>query len=114
MPAVVLFIIVLLVALLVLKSVRDARHNAEAPASDDGEAARPQRAARGQRHAAGDTAPSAPIDQEALTAHVSKLREAVSQGLISSDEAVASVVRHTAGGLSEEAARKLLDIDEAA
>ena len=30
------------------------------------------------------------------------------------DEAVASVIRHTEGGLSEETARKLLDIDEAA
>lgn len=113
MPAVVLFIIVLLVAFLVLKSVRDARQSA-ATRPDDGEPARPQRSSRGERRAARDPAPSAPIDQEALTAHVTKLRGAVSEGLISSDEAVASIVRHTEGGLSEEAARKLLDIDEAA
>lgn len=116
MPAAVLLIIVVLVAFLVLKSIRDARQDGAGPhATDEGEAAHAPRPSRSERAGgAPDTSPSAPIDEEALTAHVTKLREAVSQGLISGDEAVASVVRHTDGGLSEEAARKLLDIDEAA
>jgi hypothetical protein len=114
MPAVVLFIIALLVAFLVLKSLRDARQGTPASSTDDGPTTGPQPTPRSERQAPRQAHSSSPIDEEALTAHVTKLRQAVSQGLISGDEAVASVIRHTEGGLSEEAARKLLDIDEAA
>jgi predicted lipid-binding transport protein (Tim44 family) len=49
-----------------------------------------------------------PIDEEKLAEHVKALREAVGEGLISRQEAAASIVRQTEGQLSEEAALQLL------
>lgn len=119
MPAVVLLIILLLVAFLLLKSFQDAKTRAaESDAGEDKESgsSHPSRARRRlPRRSREDPAPSAPpIDQEALAAHVTKLREAITKGLISNDEAAASVVRYTEGGLSDDAARKLLDTDDEA
>ncbi|HVL98552.1 MAG TPA: hypothetical protein VM324_04590 [Egibacteraceae bacterium] len=49
-----------------------------------------------------------PIDEEGLAEHVAKLRDAIGAGLVTTDEAVASICRFTNGVLSEEAARELL------
>lgn len=119
MPGVVLLIIILVVAFLVLKSVHDARtRGAEGSAEEGGgEAAPAMRAGRGERRAGRRPSrerSAPPVDHEALTAHVTKLREAVAAGLISADEAAASVVRQSEGQLSDEAARKLLDLDDEA
>lgn len=117
MPAVVLLIILLLVAFLLLKSFQDAKtRGAESDAGEKPGSSHPSRARRRlPRRSREDPAPSAPpIDQEALAAHVTKLREAITKGLISNDEAAASVVRYTEGGLSDDAARKLLDTDDEA
>lgn len=117
MPAVVVLIIVLLVVFLVLKSVQDARARPAEGDDDHGSGQGSKRPAWSQRRARHQPASSPPteIDREALSAHVTKLREAVAQGLISADEAAASVVRHTEGALSEESAHQLLNSnDEAA
>lgn len=114
MPAVVLLIIIVLVVFLVLKSVHDARGRA-ADGTDDEASEGTARSVWTQRRATKKpSSPSAEIDREALSAHVTKLREAVAHGLISADEAAASVVRHTDGELSEESARQLLDSDDEA
>ena len=122
MPFVVLVVVLLLVGFLIWKSMQDSGTH---PAA--GEAAGPDRSAggthpsrlrrRGRTPGPGrpePTPPAPPIDQDALAAHVAKLRAAVAQGLISDDEAAASVVRQTRGGLSDEAARRLLDTDDKA
>lgn len=115
MPAVVLLIIVLLVVFLVVKSVHDARGRAADGTGGDEDGKGATRSVWVQRRTSQKPAsPAAEIDREALSAHVTKLREAVAHGLISSDEAVASVVRHTDGELSEESARRLLDNDDEA
>lgn len=115
MPAVVLLIIILLVVFLVLKSVHDARDRS-AEGTGDGESGEgAKRTVWTQRRGRQKPAsPSGEIDREALSTHVTKLREAVAHGLISTDEAAASVVRHTDGELSEESARQLLDSDDEA
>jgi flagellar biosynthesis/type III secretory pathway M-ring protein FliF/YscJ len=118
MPAVVLLIIVLLVVFLVLKSVHDARARSAGDESNDDAApsTRPSRSERrvAARREAREPAPSVPVDENALKAHAAKLRKAVAEGLISAEEATASVVRQSHGHMSEEAARELLDIDDEA
>lgn len=120
MPVALLLVIVVLITFLVLKSLQDAKgrssdpdQSAEGTSPAAGRASRLRRRGPGQGPSAPQ--PSAPtIDQDALAAHVAKLRAAVAADLISDEEAVASVLRQTKGGLSEEAARRLLDTDDQA
>lgn len=104
MPFIVLTIIIVVVVL-VAKAIRDAQQGGPADAPSP-RASRPTRApARSQPR---PRRPSKPVDEEALAQHVAKLREAIGAGLVTTDEAVASVCRFTDGVLSEEAARELL------
>ncbi len=108
MHYVVLLIVLGVIAFLLYKSVQDARERAEggpAPRPARPESRRPTPKPRPRPKAR----PRKPkIDEAALSEHVAKLRDAVDTGLISMDEAVASVIRQTDGALSEDAARKLL------
>jgi hypothetical protein len=120
MAQAILLLVLLVVAFLLVKSVLDAQQRARG--GNGGAADRPGRARRWTTGASSPvpSAPSRPrarprtrkplkpVDEAKLTEHVAKLREAVEQDLISLDEAVASVVRHTDGQLSDEAARRLL------
>lgn len=110
--SIILLIIVLVLVFLLVKSLQDARARAAASSSQTS-SKRPRRT-RASREGRSRQPAAKPIDQDALAAHVAKLREAVASDLISFDEAAASVVRHTDGALSEEAARKMLETDEAA
>jgi hypothetical protein len=112
MPVVVLLIVLVVIALLLYKSVNDARQQGGAaprsatPASTGHQAPRSRsRRPRASRRK---------VDEAALAAHVEKLREAVHGGLISVEEAIGSIVRQTDGALGEDAARKLLERDDAA
>lgn len=101
MPAVILLVILLVVAVLVVKTLRDARRPAPRSEAPSPAPPRPRprpRPARSQPQ----------VDEAALAEHVRKLRDAVGQGLVSMDDAVASICRATDGALSEEAARELL------
>jgi hypothetical protein len=54
------------------------------------------------------------VDVEALAGHVKELRRAVSEGLIGRDEAIASIVRHADGKVSDRLAAELLDREDPA
>jgi hypothetical protein len=112
MQYLVLIIVLGVIAFLLYKSVQDARERAAgtAPARPPAEPrAMPAPKPRSKPKPRPKPRQRKPkVDQEALAAHVAKLREAVDGDLISMDEAVASVVRQTDGALSEDAARKLL------
>lgn len=100
----ILLTIIIVVVVLVAKSIRDAQQGQVEPPSPRG-----SRAARTPtRSQPRPRRPHKPIDEEALAQHVSKLREAIGAGLVTTDEAVASVCRFTDGVLSEDAARELL------
>lgn len=120
MPVVVLLIVLAVIVLLLYKSVQDARQQQDSgggqPSSRTGEASgRPDRAGGGRPRPRPRARRAKPkVDEAALTAHVVKLREAVGSGFIDIDEAVASVIRQTDGALGEDAARKLLEQDDAA
>lgn len=112
MPGFMLFIVIVVVVLLLLKSVHDAQQGkssggASPSPPEPQPRARPRPRPRPRRKAK-------PIDEDKLADHVGKLREAVEGGLITTDEAVASIVRFTEGGLSEDAARQLLHQRDAA
>lgn len=105
MPAFILLTVIIVVVVLVAKSIHDARQ-------DPHGVPRPTREPRTR-----PTVPrphprprrvTKPVDEAALAEHVSKLRDAISAGLVTTDEAVASVCRFTDGALSEEAARELI------
>jgi hypothetical protein len=111
MSALVLTLVLAIVVFLLVKSVLDAQRaktREQRPVAATRSAPPRPRARHRPRKAA------RPVDERALADHVLKLREAVDEGLISVDEAVASVVRHTEGQLSDEAARRLLREDGAA
>lgn len=120
MPVALLLVIVVLITFLVLKSLQDSKGRSSGPdQSTEGASPAAGRYSRLRRRGSdpgqSGPKPSAPaIDQDALAAHVAKLRAAVAADLISDEEAVASVLRQTKGGLSEEAARRLLDTDDRA
>ena len=116
MPIVVLLIVLAVIAFLLYKSVQDARHQQDGAArpAAAGQVPSPSRTRPRPRPRARARRPKPKVDEEALAAHVAKLREAVGSGLISMGEAVGSVVRQTDGALGEEAARKLLEQDDAA
>lgn len=108
MPGFMLFIVIVVVVLLLLKSVHDAQQGKAGggqptPQPDP----KPRPRARPRRK-------PKPIDETKLADHVAKLREAVDGGLITTEEAVASIVRFTEGTLSEDAARQLLRHRDAA
>lgn len=116
------FILVLVIAsvgFLIYKAVQDARANADGTGTPARREPRPRaanplreppaaREPRQPRQRRPKKTPKPPIDQAALKAHVAKLREAVAGDLISRDEAVASIIRHTDGAVGEPDARKLL------
>jgi hypothetical protein len=112
MPVVVLLIVLAVIVFLLAKSLQDAKrqHDGAAPTSATRGPApttpRPARQRARRRRPA--------LDEEALEAHVGKLRDAVATGLISAEEAVDSIVRQTDGIVGQEAARKLLHQDDAA
>jgi hypothetical protein len=111
MPALVLLIVVIAVVLLLAKSF----HDAQQARGEGGEPASARPAPEPRRR----PSMSRPrrrlvIDEEKLADHAAKLRKAVEAGLVTSDEAVASIVRQTDGQLGEEAARQLLNIRDAA
>lgn len=113
MPIVVLLIVLAVIAFLLYKSVQDARQQAGGAAGST--SARPPSSQPPSRPRARRQRSAKPkVDEEALAAHVAKLRSAVDEGLISMDEAIASVVRQTDGAVGEDAARKLLKQDDAA
>lgn len=105
MPAFILLTIIIVVVVLVAKSIHDARQGAGSEPVASAEPRplrpRPQPRARSRRGAK-------PVDEQALAEHVTKLRDAIGEGLITTDDAVASICRFTDGVLSEEAARELL------
>jgi hypothetical protein len=106
MPTIVLLIIFIVVVILLAKSFQSAqasqggRRQPSVPRIRTRQPAKPRKP-RPRR-------PAKPIDQAKLTEHVQKLRLAVDNDLISTEEAVASIVRHTEGQLSEDAAAQLL------
>ncbi|MGI8876593.1 MAG: hypothetical protein ACR2KP_20175 [Egibacteraceae bacterium] len=121
MAYVVLVIVLGLVAFLLYKAVQDARRQAEgggaSPTSPPRAAPRPPRErrtpppkpARAPRPAKRPRRGHKPVvDSEALDEHVRKLRSAITDGLISLDEGVASIVRHTDGAMEDDDARRLL------
>jgi hypothetical protein len=110
LTAVVLLIVVVAV-LLLAKSFYDAHR---ASAEQGGRPAPKPRAPRPARARPTARRRPKPVDRAKLADHVKKLKDAVEGGLITTDEAVASIIRHSDGQLSEEAARKLLaDLDAA-
>lgn len=115
-PALILLIVLAAIVFLLYKSVQDARRREghqpasgarPAPATPRRQPAKPRARPRARK-------PKPVVDEEALAAHVAKLREAVAADLISIDEAIASIIRQTDGALSDDAARKLLEQDDAA
>lgn len=107
MPAFILLTVIIVVVVLVAKSIHDARQDPHAPPRPARQPRqrtplpRPQPRPRPRRV-------TKPIDEAALAEHVSKLHDAIGAGLVSTDEAVASICRFTDGALSEEAARELI------
>lgn len=110
MPGFMIFIVIVVVVLLLLKSVHDAQQG-KSSAGASPSPPEPQPRARPRPR---PRRKAKPIDEDKLADHVGKLREAVEGGLITTDEAVASIVRFTEGGLSEDAARQLLHQRDAA
>lgn len=105
MPAFILLTVIIVVVVLVAKSVHDARQ-ASPGLSRPAREPRPPRPQARPRPT--PRRPTKPVDEAALAEHVSKLRDAIGAGLVTTDEAVASICRFTEGNLSEEAARELL------
>lgn len=101
----ILLTIIIVVVVLVAKSIRDAQQGGSAESTARRESRAPRAPARSQPR---PRRPHKPVDEEALAQHVAKLREAIGAGLVTTEEAVASVCRFTDGVLSEEAARELL------
>lgn len=101
----ILLTIIIVVVVLVAKSIRDAQQGRTAESTARREPRAPRAPARSQPR---PRRPHKPVDEEALAQHVAKLREAIGAGLVTTEEAVASVCRFTDGVLSEEAARELL------
>lgn len=113
MPFLVVLVIAIVV-LLVAKSLYDA-HQLKAAQDDDAPStpmAAPDRPRPARPRPRRRSLPQ--IDEEALAEHVAKLRSAVNAGLVTEEEAVASIVRHADGALSEDAARQLLADRDAA
>lgn len=112
----VLLVVVVAVALLLARAV----HNAQQARSSMRDTSVSGRAGHtgAPPERRGTTPPprpgSAPDDQDAFAEHVRKLRQAVADDLITSDEAVGSIVRFTNGSWSEEAAAELLRRRDAA
>jgi hypothetical protein len=106
MAVVVLLIVLAVIAFLLYQSVQDARRRAEA----GGAPARPEprRAPPKPKPRPKPRPRKVKVDEKALAEHVAKLRDAIANDLISTEEAVASIVRQTDGAIGEEAARKLL------
>jgi hypothetical protein len=108
MPAVVLLIVVVAVVLFLAKSVYDAQQlreqTGEAPTRVE---RRPPKTPRPRR-------PRVVVDEQKLAEHVAKLRKAVKAGLVTREEAAASIIRQAEGQLSEEAALQLLNAKDAA
>lgn len=107
MPIFIVLTVIIVVVVLIAKSIHDARHDPEA-ASRPAREPRPARAPRPQTRTPRPRRPTKPVDEAALAEHVTKLREAIAAGLVTTDEAVASICRFTEGALSEDAARELL------
>jgi hypothetical protein len=106
MAYLVLLIVLVVIAYLLYQSVQDARRRAAGGGAPPPRESTSRRAAPKPRRE--PRPPKTKVDQEALSAHVEKLRDAIANDLISMDEAVASVVRQTDGAVSTDAARKLL------
>lgn len=94
------FLLVIGVVILLVRGFADARRvqrgRQTAPRSSRPPRARPRRLAP-------------PVNQAALSAHVTALRDAIAQGQVTVEDAIESVVRFTSGGLSGDAARSLLE-----
>lgn len=112
MSAFIVMIVIIVIVVLIAKSVYDAQQ----ARSNEATQPRPQQVGhhRPDRRPRPRDEPPVSVDEGALADHVAKLGEAVSEGLISMDEATASVVRFTDGQLSEEAAAELLRRQDAA
>jgi hypothetical protein len=108
MPTILLLIVLIIVVALLAKSFHDAQRQSTTPRPRTRSAPRPRMPRPRPRRQA------KPIDQAKLAEHVKKLRSAVDADLISREEAVASIIRHTDGQLSEEAAAALLRSHDAA
>lgn len=110
MPNLILLVVLAIIIVVLVKSIVDAqraRSGSPSPASASRpEPRRPRRERRRERPNLRQVKPA--IDSEALAAHVTKLKAAVGSDLISTDEAVASIIRQTDGAVSEQAARKML------
>lgn len=105
MSVVVLLIVLAIIVFLLAKSLQEAKREQAARQGTGVPGTTARRTAPRPRVRRRKPA----LDQEALAAHVVKLRKAVSTGLISTDEAIDSIVRQTGGALGADAARKLLD-----
>lgn len=107
MSVVVLLIVLGVIVFLLAKSMQDAKRQQQASGPrPPGEQSKPRATVPRPRARSRRRRPA--LDEEALAAHVVKLRQAVDTGLISIDEAVDSIVRQTDGALGSDAARKLL------
>ena len=104
MPAFILLTVIVVVVVLVAKSIHEARQGSPAPPRP----AREPRPARPTRVQPRPRRPARPVDEAALAEHATKLRAAIDAGLVTTEEAVASICRFTDGVLSEDAARELL------
>lgn len=104
MPIFIVLTVIIVVVVLIAKSIHDARHDPEGTPRP----AREPRPARAPRPQPRPRRPTKPVDEAALAEHVAKLREAIAAGLVTTEEAVASICRFTEGALSEDAARELL------
>jgi hypothetical protein len=107
MPAVVLLIVVVAVVLFLAKSVYDAQQLREQTGETPRVERRPPKTPRVRR-------PRVVVDEQKLAEHVAKLRKAVKAGLVTREEAAASIIRQAEGQLSEEAALQLLNAKDAA
>lgn len=103
MPAFIVLTVIVVVVVLIAKSIHDAGASGgrERDSAPSPRPLRPRPQPRVRR-------PTRPLNEEALAEHVAKLRDAIGAGLISIDDAAASICRFTEGLLSEEAARELL------
>jgi hypothetical protein len=109
MPAVVLLIVVVAVVLFLAKSVYDAQQLREGQGSP-----RVERLERRTPRTPRPRRARVVIDEQKLADHVAKLRKAVKAGLVTREEAAASIIRQADGQLSEEAALQLLNAKDAA
>lgn len=126
MPAVILLLILVVITVLLVKAIIDARQQFPGPVRRrpnqrrrrlptprrpplPNERRRPAPNER-RRPRPGKAAPlpDPALDEAGLDEHVEKLRSAVRGGLVSVDDAVASIRRQTGGRVSDHAARELL------